>query len=233
MKFGVTTSQLRKWNSLTSNKIVTGKSLTVYSQEPESFGDNTSKSNANIINYTIKKGDTIGEIAEKFKVNTSEIKNWNNLRSNSIVAGKSLKIYSDANISNVNSNSSDDESNSNEGFKTNSSNVVHYIVKKGDTIGHIANKYRVNTYDLRSWNNISGSRINVGQELIIKTGESSTSVNSPREKETIAQKLHKVRNGESLWTIAKKYNVTVRNIMDWNNLNNERIRIGSNLKILN
>lgn len=232
MKFGVTASQLRKWNNLAGNKIVTGKTLTVHSEEPESFGDNTVKSNANVINYTIRKGDTIGEIAEKFGVNSNELKNWNNLRSNSIVAGKSLKIYSDANLANVNSNSeTNDDSNIN--FKSNSNNAVHYIVKKGDTIGHIGAKYNINTQDLRRWNNITGSRINVGQELIIYPGESSAANNSPSQRSSIAQKLHKVRNGESLWTIAKKYNVTVRNIMDWNNLTNERIRIGSNLKILN
>ena len=219
---------------LASNRIIAGKTLTVYNrEEPQSYGDNSVKSDANVINYTIKKGDTIGELAEKFHVYTSEIRKWNNLTDNTIVAGSTLKIYSDVDVTKITSNNADDKNNSNENFKTSSDNTIHYIVKKGDTIGHIAEKYYITSQDIRNWNNIRGSRIVVGEELIIHPSERPEPAKENVVSSSIADKLHKVREGESLWTIAKKYNVTVKDLMNWNNLQTERIRVGDKIKVLN
>jgi len=235
IKFGVSTAQLRNWNKLSSNRIVAGKTLTVFNkEEPQSYGDNTVKSNSNVINYTIKSGDNLSEIAEKFKVYTNDLKKWNDLSSNKIVAGKTLKIYSDVDVSKVASGSSESNNNSEEDFKNNSGDTtIHYIVKKGDTMGHIAEKYFITSQDIREWNNIRGSKIVVGQELIIRPGKKSAEINEPVKNETIAQKLHRVKEGESLWTISKKYEVTVKDLMNWNNLETEKIKIGDNIKILN
>lgn len=235
LKFGVSTAQLRKWNSLSSNRIVAGKTLTVFNkEEPQSYGDNTVKSDANVVNYTIRKGDTIGEIAEKFRVYTSDIRKWNGLSNNTIMTGKTLKIYSDVDVTKVTSSETGNDNNSNENFKTKSDdNTIHYIVKKGDTIGHIAEKYYIVSQDIRDWNNISGSRIVVGQELIIHPGKKPEPVVEKVKSETLAEKLHRVKEGESLWTIAKKYNVTVKDLMDWNSLETERIKVGEKIKVLN
>ena len=235
MKFGVTTSDLRKWNGISGNKIVAGKTLKIYADEqPTSYGDNTVKNNSNVISYKIKKGDSISEIAYKYGVNASDIRSWNNLNSNNIVAGKILKIYSDVNVADV-SNGSGNNVDSPEEFKSSNGGEILYIVKKGDTIGHIAEKYHIYASEIRSWNNMVGSRINIGDELVIYPNKSQrgedekklVSANTGRKTE------HKVKEGESLWTIAKKYNVKVSDIITWNNLNGDKIQPGEKLVILN
>ncbi|RJP62171.1 MAG: LysM peptidoglycan-binding domain-containing protein [Ignavibacteriales bacterium] len=234
MKFGVTTNELRAWNNITGNKIVAGKNLKVRGDEqPVSYGDNTPTTSENMVNYTIRKGDTIGGIAYKFGVTSAQVRNWNGLSDNKIIAGKNLKIYSSV----TDSESKNPELTSPQEFKSGNDEAITYVVKKGDTIGHIAEKYKIYASDIRQWNNLVGSRINIGQELIIYPNKSSREEDLQNNTQTFANpanisKLHKVKEGESLWSIAKRYNIKVADIMKWNSLNSDKIRPGSELKIM-
>lgn len=230
MKFGVRTTDIKRWNNLASNKIVAGKTLKIFGQDDNtSIGDNTVKTNSNVVNYEIKSGDTISEIALKYRVSSTDIKKWNDLSSNKIVVGKTLKIYSDE--SNVDDNSVAESSEA----KTlkDKDQAVHYIVKKGDTIGHIAERFGILSSDIRTWNNISGSKIVVGQELIVYPNENSSSNSEQVSSSSNEENIHVVESGESLWTIARKYQITVSNLKSWNNLSSNKIKIGDELRILN
>lgn len=233
-KFNITTAQLREWNNLPGDKIIAGKTLRVRGDEtPRSYGDNTASRGANAVNYTIRKGDTIGDIATKYGVRNADIREWNGLSNDKIVAGSNLVIYTNLTEDQV----TDSRIASSEEFKSDSDGSVIYIVKKGDTIGHIADRFMVRGDEVRKWNNISGSRINIGQQLVLYPGK-STRDNSGESVQTFANLsnnsiLHKVNEGESLWTIAKKYNVRVADIMKWNSLNTDRIHPGSELRIVN
>lgn len=227
-KHGVSSSQLRKWNNIRGNKIVTGKTLKIY-------GKNVStNNNSDVVVYRIRKGDTVGAIALKYKVSTSELRAWNNIKGNKIVAGETIKIYRNGKTpSKVASN------------KNYSSKKSIYVVKKGDTIGQIAEDHKVRTSDIRRWNNIRGNKIIVGQKLVIHSkvkGTSSsnrlasntntspkTKVNKTKDGKT----THMVKEGESLWVIARHYDVRVKDLMEWNNLDDDKIKPGINLKILN
>ena len=238
-KFKVSTSDLRRWNNLSNNKIIAGKTLKVISDnEPQALGDNTTKKDGNFISYTIKSGDTIGEIAEKFKVSTVNLRSWNNLRNNKIIAGKTLKVYSNVDVEKVSDISESTVSKSSySNFKNeSSSDVVHYIVKKNDTLGHIALKYKIKIDDIRKWNDIKGNRIYTGQELKIHPGQKSEE--QSKDDAVVIEdsgngKTHTVKYGESLWTIARKYNCHVADIMKWNELKDDGISPGMRLKILN
>ncbi len=84
-KFGVTSNQIKRWNGLNSNKLYAGRTIKIYSNENYGLGDNTTKSNANLNYYKIKPGDSIGGIAELYKVSAANIRSWNGLRSNKII----------------------------------------------------------------------------------------------------------------------------------------------------
>lgn len=228
-KFGVTAQQLRKWNGLKSNRISAGQTLAVYGKDfTKSLGDNTTRKESNIVKYTIKKGDTIGEIADMFDVSTAEIRDWNNLSGNKVVAGKTLTIYSDASPS-KNNVTPKKETVAAKNITSNSGTIIHNV-NSGETLGGIAESYSVSVKDLKLWNNISSNKIKVGQELVIyKTGGQ----NVQPQKNSSVNKIHKVKDGESLWTIAKIYRVLVSDIMVWNNLKSDRVKIGQRLKILN
>lgn len=219
-KHGVSSSQLRKWNNIRGNKIVAGKTLKIYGKNVAA----TDVSNKEVIEYKIKRGDTVGGIALKYRVSISELKAWNNLKGNNIIAGETLKIYRGRKASTkVASNSKPEKK-------------VSYVVKKGDTIGQIAEKHKVRTSDIRSWNNIQGNKIVVGQSLVIYS-KASTSNKSKQIKIASTSSgnggIHTVQEGESLWVIAKQYDVRVADLMQWNNLNDDKIKAGINLRILN
>ena len=228
-KYGVKTSDIKRWNNLSSNKIVAGRTLKIFgSDENSSIGDNSTRTNTNVVSYKIKSGDSISEIAMKYGVSSADLKKWNDLNSNKIIVGKTLKIYSDESLV---ENSSDDNSTSANNLKKNDA-AVHYIVKKGDTIGHIAERFNISSSDIREWNDISGSKIVVGQELLIKPGIKN---NNTTEKvaSSSTENLHIVESGESLWTIARKYQITISKLKSWNNLSSNKIKIGDELRILN
>jgi len=224
--YGVSSSQLRRWNNLRNNKIVVGKSLKVYSSKTSGSAtklvENESKNGV----YTIKRGDTIGQIAENHNVSIEELKSWNNLDNNAIVAGKTLQIQPSENISKTQ-----------ESVDTNlitKKDKTIYVVKNGDTIGHIAERYSVSSNEIRNWNNLKGNKIIVGQELIVYPGEKKEiKVVNNIVKSKSSNKVHKVKVGESLWTIARHYDIHIKDIMEWNNLQNDQIKPGIDLKIMN
>lgn len=103
-------------------------------------------------------------------------------------------------------------------------NNVYYIVKKGDTLSHIALWYNTTVEELAKLNNIQNPNlIYVGQKLLITTSDDPN-----KEKEIV----YTVRKGDTLWRISKKYGVSVQQIANWNNISNPNlIYLGQKLKI--
>jgi len=97
-------------------------------------------------------------------------------------------------------------------------------VKKGETLGGIAEKYKVSIASLQQLNNIKGNKIIAGQDLKIpkKTGTTS---------QISKDGYHTVENGETLYSIAIKYNTSVQKIKKLNNLSSSKIIIGQKLKV--
>lgn len=247
-KHGVTVRNLKKWNNISSNTIKVGQRLKIYSNvSPKENVASSEKPSGKMISYKIKSGDTIGKIAEKYDVSTSEIRKWNGIKGSKIVAGKTLVIYSDkelkedktetiasANITKIKEQPKADNKEENEDLSE--ANAITHVVKRNETLGHIAESYNVRTQKVRDWNGIRGSRIYVGQELTIYPGPATVKFAEKKEevaKENYNVKLHIVREGENLWYIARKYDTRVAKVMEWNELSNEDIRPGMKLKILN
>ena len=157
-KFGVRINQIRSWNKLSSNDINAGQILKIFNTESSSMGDAISKTPGILTNYIVKRGETIGEIGEQFHVSISSIKKWNSLRSNKILAGQKLKIYSDG------------ESSTNRSSETKKSTVSKnnlYVVKKGDSLDAIARKYNTTIDELKQTNKLNSNKIIVGQKLVL------------------------------------------------------------------
>ena len=104
--------------------------------------------------HTIKSGESLGKIADKYNVSITEIKNWNNIKGNTIQAGKKIKIYSDKKVI----------------VKTESksNNDGTYTVKSGDSLFSISKQFPgVSIEDIKKWNDISGDNIQPGMKLKI------------------------------------------------------------------
>ena len=98
-KYGVTVNSIMRWNNLRSTRLNVGQRLKIYSHKAvassSSTKSNTSpvSSNAKTTYYTVKSGDTLWDISNKFQnVSVADIKKWNNLSSNKLKVGAKLKI---------------------------------------------------------------------------------------------------------------------------------------------
>lgn len=225
-KYHVSTFQLRRWNRLRSNRIYAGKVLKIYTHSSKALAGNR-KPFSNKKQYKVKRGDTLGKIAYKYKLKIKDLKKWNHLRSNKIVAGQILKLTPSGKTNRLASTAR--KQHSKKIIKRN--NSFTYRVKRHDTLGKIARKYHVKISDLKKWNKIRSSRIVAGQSLVIKRKKAAktqlTFANTPPKK------IHKVKKGEALWTIANLYNVDVADIKSWNHLKTSKIKVGQELVILN
>ena len=114
--------------------------------------------------YRVKSGDNLGKIAKKYGVASEDIRKWNGLASSTIKTGQELEISIDDNGSTQSHQVSLAQKDSTKGKKG-----VTYTVKKGDTLDKIASSFGVSISQLRSWNKIRGTRIVIGQEIVINS----------------------------------------------------------------
>jgi membrane-bound lytic murein transglycosylase D len=120
--------------------------------------------------------------------------------------------------------------------------IVH-VVRSGEVLGLIAEKYKVRVADIRSWNNLHGNLIRVNQKLKIFVNESYYNKLNNHQTATISQadtkpqplpsdKVHLVQPGDSLWKISRQYEgLTIERIKKLNNLKSNKIKPGQKLII--
>lgn len=222
LKYGVSTELLKDWNNIKGNKIYFGRKLKIYTDGIANVNKNSnlvSKTSTNLYRYRIKKGETLSEIAEKFGVSIAQLRKWNGLKGNTIVAGKTLKIFSTS----VSSSYGDLTT-------KNSSSITYYKVNSGETIGEIAEKFKVKISDIQKWNNLSGTKILAGSRLKIYSNTRENDVEVELVKNVNNNSiLHTIRKGETISSIAAHYNVSVSDLKKWNNLADDKIRAGEKL----
>ena len=185
-KNDTTVDNIKRLNNLTNNTLQIGQILKLNNEEKE---DNLKDKNI----YTVKKGDSLWLIANKNGVSVDDIKNANNLTSNTLQIGQILIIPD----------------------KKTSTKEITYVVKKGDSLWLIANKYDTTVEKIKSANNLTNNTLQIGQILTI-----------PSSTEFFT---YTVKKGDNLWLIAKNYNTTVDNIKKLNNLTNNTLQIGQKL----
>ena len=119
-----------------------------------------------------------------------------------------------------------------EEMKKVSDRSVH-IVKSGESLGSIANKYRISVNQLKTWNKLNSTTIYPGQKLIVYSSGApmAQAGNSKPVERSTEQKIHTVMSGENLSIIAKKYQCTVTNLKEWNNLTTTSLKVGQKLKV--
>jgi len=112
------------------------------------------------------------------------------------------------------------------------SNRTVHTVKKGETLASIAKKYHISVSNLKKWNNLKKDTIKVGQRLTVyPPGGSTTSSSKSSAKGSSSPKYHVVQSGETLHSIAQKYNTTVANLKKWNNLKSDTISVKQKLRV--
>jgi len=138
--------------------------------------------------YVVQKGDSLWSISKKFGISVDELKQFNNLKTNTISINQILKIPSS-------------------GYNLKDQNL--YTVAKGDSLWSISKKYNTTVNDLKNINNLSSNVLSIGQLLKIPS-----------------KRTYIVKKGDSLWSIAKNNNTTVDKLKSVNNISNNLLSIG-------
>jgi peptidoglycan lytic transglycosylase D len=179
--------------------------------------------------HTVTQGETLGDIASHYHVTVAALESANHLESHAVVpAGFLLNVPT----------------------APQTVKLVHYTVSRGDTLESIADRFDVTVPELKKWNRIRGSSVPRGSHLRIYEGGITPDGQAPRPKSasvaatdasvqnvsstthTGTTVQHKVRQGETLYSVAHAFNTTVDNLRADNPfLNDEPLKAGDVLTI--
>ncbi|MDQ0218453.1 peptidoglycan endopeptidase [Peribacillus cavernae] len=166
-----TVSKLKRLNNLASDLIHTNQKLTI-SENAKTAASQITVEKTKTTTYTVKKGDYLIKIANKYGISLAELQSWNKLKGHLIYPGQKLTVSKNGNKTIIELPKNDAPTINNETSTTQTPAAVStYIVKNGDSLWAIANKSSVSVTDLKSLNNLKSDVIYTGQTL--KIGKST------------------------------------------------------------
>ena len=213
-QFGVSVLELAKLNNVIGTNIKVGQVLII----PSASGTNPN----NMFMYTVKAGDTLYSIAQKYGTTVKAIQDLNYLKNNNLTIGQVIRIpemYTPEDAMMLPS-------------------YINYIVKAGDTLYSIGRENNVSVDTLIKDNGLTSNNLTIGQNLRIRSNQ-----NMSEEIEecfgpdyippatSTPTTTYTVKSGDSLYSIAKKFNTSVTAIQNLNNLTNNNLSVGQQLKI--
>ncbi|MYA79491.1 MAG: LysM peptidoglycan-binding domain-containing protein, partial [Acidobacteriia bacterium] len=236
-RFGVSVNDLKAWNGLRGTRITAGEYLIVSPERRNAASEApvraaarkeaaTSARASTPTVHTIRRGDSLGAIAQRYGVTASELRRWNGIRGSRITAGDTLKVYPAVNFPGTERTVS-----ASKRISTSAPPNGVYTIRRGDNLGDIAERFDVSVRNLQRWNGLNGTRITAGQTLIVsgtaaaKNGGGTTALEAP------GKSRYRIRRGDTLAVIAKRFGVSVDDLKRWNGLRTTRIREGHYLTV--
>jgi len=213
-QFGVSVTELARINNVNANTLQIGQVLNI----PSSSGTNPS----NMFMYTVKKGDSLYTIAKKYNTTVNAIIDINSLKSTNLSIGQILRIpeqYTEEELS--------------------IPNYVNYTVKSGDSLYSIARDFNTTVNEIMADNSLVNTNLSIGQNLKIRVKDDSSVVVEecfgeeyiPATTDNVSTSTYTVIKGDSLYSIAKKFNTSVSELVKLNNLTSNNLSIGQVLKV--
>lgn len=240
-RYKISINDIKKKNNLTGNNVRIGQKLTLGSKNP---GEKDIRAKAQTPNeteilrkqklngkYTVRKGDTVSQIAIKFGITQKELKKENALRSNNIRIGQVLKVPGQSEkevaVQAKSSETNNTQVTKKEPEKKQAYVKKRYVVKSGDTLSGIANHFNVSVQDLKKASALKNNRINRGDLLLIPVPHDYVATPKPAASEH----NYRVVTGDTLGSIANKYGVSISELKAANGLTNNELWVGMKLKV--
>ncbi len=216
-RHGITVANLREWNGLRSDRILRGQRLFLAAEPdggtvPADDSQNEDDTDAagmpsGPAAYTVRSGDTLGDIARAHSLPINTIKDINELEGDRIYPGQVLRLRDPK----PSAAGAGEASPADEAFQED------YIVQRGDTLSHIAQRFDVSISLLKRLNSMRGSRIYAGQKLKLRPA-------TGRDRG-----FHIVLSGETLSEIAECYGIPVKTLQEINGIEGSAIFAGQRL----
>jgi N-acetylmuramoyl-L-alanine amidase len=197
-KYNKTAEELKLYNKLRSTSLAIGQKIRIPGEQVSS-----DVSREKEFTHQVKRGESLSLIAQKYDVNLTILKQYNRLGSNLLYIGQLIKVPTAAQALKI-------------------KDPVTHKVKRGESLSVIAQRYGRTSEQFKGYNNLSSSRLAVGQVLKIPNSD-YVSVTTPI--------VHTIQRGESLSIIAKQYGTTALQIQVYNDLESNTLAIGQRLKI--
>ncbi|TEW56968.1 LysM peptidoglycan-binding domain-containing protein, partial [Psychromonas sp. RZ22] len=203
-KYNKTSAQLKSFNKLRSTSLAIGQKIKIP-------GSISTVSSSPIVEqkeqvHKVRRGESLSVIASNYGYTSSQLKRYNKLRSTSLRVGQKIKIPA-----------------STAALETVKIEVpTQHIVKSGEALSLIAQRYGRTSEQFKSYNNLRSSQLAIGQVLKIPN-EDYVAPSRPAS--------HTVTSGQSLSVIAHKYGITTQQLKTYNNLRSSSLAVGQKLKI--
>ena len=210
-KYNTTVQAIKDLNYLKSDNLSIGQELRI----PENYNNLNETLAPNYINYTVQKNDTLYKISKLYNISVDTIIKDNNLKSNTLSLGQNLKIRIPSSYEEVEECFGEEYIPPANSILTNT-----YTVQKGESLYSIAKKFNTSVDILKSLNNLTSNSLSIGQKIKVPVSDNSNQVTS-----------YTVKKGDSLYSIAKKFNTSVDSIKKKNNLSSNTLSIGQKLTI--
>lgn len=209
-KYNTTVQAITNLNNLKNTNLSIGQILRI----PEMYTPENEMVLPNFKSYTVKAGDNLYTIAQENNISVEQIIKDNALTNNTLNIGQMLKIR-------INANEEIEECIGPDYTPpTSDSPTVIYTVKKGDNLYNIAKTFNTSINAIVNTNNLTNTNLSIGQKLKI-----------PGTQNVQQTQTYIVKKGDNLYSIARRFNTTVTNIKNKNNLKSDSLSIGQQLII--
>ncbi len=184
-----------------------------------------------LVLHKVESGETLYSLARRYHASVTKIKSQNPGMSDALKMGQVVKVPV--------AGSGSETTEVSYSTSTPSDGKTH-TVANGEGLYSIARKYHVSASSLREWNHLSSDELKIGQQLIVNGGAADKSTEktlaatpAPSKTASVAGsgQTHTVANGEGLYSIARKYQISVQNLREWNDLRSDNIAIGQQLVV--
>jgi len=252
-RYGVSLNSLRRANDLSwrTRRMRPGSTLMI-PVKSSYYAQIRSKNHANIVSrraqvnivgsasslnagsssiHVVEDGETLWSISQDYNTTVSNLERINNLSGTRIKVG--MKIY----VTSTGSQNQSVASSTDTISQARVISVVYHKVRRHENLTKIAASYGISISELKNWNSLSTNRVKVGQRLkIIKSStENTESKNAVAESAPLPESkmIYRVRHGDSLWSIAKKFGITIDKLREWNETADRDIHPGQRIVIYN
>jgi len=245
MKNGLNWRDVAKWNQIDpSSPLYVGTSIYLYDAKPQNTETSSSaKSKAQPESYVVQANDSLTGVAGQFGLSVKQLADFNNLSvSSGLRVGQKLSLKESAQ-----SNSDPAETRSNNSKSTAKVKTKSYVVKRGEYLKLIADRYALSNQELADLTNglTAGSSLMVGQKINVPLNEVETRTETKSEEKSISVKAetatgesayktesYRVQRGDTLTSIAAQSKISLTELAQLNKLSNTQgLQVGQTLKI--